>query len=120
MISPHKPPVFVQGFNILILPIREDGYSLAILEAMCASLPVIVSKYADGVYDLIEEGKDGMIVDTYDVEKFADSIERALACDMEDNQWERNAYKHAHEFSLKKVNISFMNAAKEMLAFTGD
>lgn len=32
--------------DVFILPTREDCYGLVILEAMCASLPVIASKYA--------------------------------------------------------------------------
>lgn len=105
--------------NILVLPTREDCYGLVILEAMCASLPVIASKYADGAYDLIEEGKDGMIIDPYDTERFADSIDRMLVYNMKDNQWGRNAYRHAHEFSFERVSISFMNAVEETLAFAG-
>lgn len=47
--------------SIFVLPTREDCYALVILEAMCSGLPIISSKYADGAYDLIEEGKNGYI-----------------------------------------------------------
>lgn len=39
--------------DVFILPTREDCFGLVILEAMCASLPVISSKYADGAFDLV-------------------------------------------------------------------
>jgi glycosyltransferase involved in cell wall biosynthesis len=39
--------------DAFVLPTREDCYGLVILEAMCASLPVIASKYADGARDII-------------------------------------------------------------------
>ena len=42
--------------DVFILPTREDCFGLVILEAMCASLPVIPSKYADGAFDLVQEG----------------------------------------------------------------
>ncbi len=47
--------------DVFILPTREDCYGLVILEAMCASLPVIASKYADGAFDLMEDGVQGRI-----------------------------------------------------------
>ena len=49
--------------DAFILPTREDCFGLVILEAMCASLPVISSKYADGARDLVTEGENGYIVD---------------------------------------------------------
>lgn len=65
--------------DAFILPTREDCFGLVILEAMCASLPVIVSKYADGARDLIAEGENGIIVDPEDTGRFAEAIEELFA-----------------------------------------
>ena len=65
--------------DLFVLPTREDCFALVILEAMCSGLPIVCSKYADGAYDLIEEGKNGFIVDPYDEEKFAACIDRVLS-----------------------------------------
>lgn len=40
--------------------------------------PIIASKYADGAYDIIEDYKNGIIVDPYNEEEFEKTIEKAL------------------------------------------
>lgn len=64
--------------DLFVLPTREDCFALVILEAMCAGLPIVCSKYADGSYDLIEDGKNGFLVDPYQTENFAEKIEFIL------------------------------------------
>ena len=65
--------------SLFILPTREDCFDLVTLEAMCCGLSVISSKYADSAYDLIEEGRNGYIVDPYDKKSLSDAIEKFLA-----------------------------------------
>lgn len=88
--------------DVFILPTREDCFGLVILEAMCASLPVISSKYADGARDLVIEGENGFIVDPEDIENFAAVIERIFA----EGRLARMgaaSYKKAQEFSFEEV-----------------
>ena len=65
--------------DLFVFPTREDCFALVILEAICSKLPIICSKYADGAYDLIEEGKNGYIIDPYNTQEFAKYIETVLA-----------------------------------------
>nr|MCR4923004.1 glycosyltransferase family 4 protein [Lachnospiraceae bacterium] len=67
-----------ENSSIFILPTREDCFGLVILEAMCCGLPVISSKYADGAYDLIEEGENGYIIDPCDPVTFSEKIKKLL------------------------------------------
>lgn len=97
--------------DAFILPTREDCFGLVILEAMCASLPVISSKYADGARDLIEEGKNGYIVDPEDSAAFAETIERLFA---EGKLAEMGSYSYrkAQEFSFSHVAEGCIAAMK--------
>lgn len=63
---------------VFVLPTREDCFGLVLLEALCAGLPIISSKYADGAYDVIELGKNGIVVDPYDEGRFGTIIEQIL------------------------------------------
>lgn len=56
--------------DAFVLPTREDCFGLVLLEAMCASLPIISSKYADGARDLVSDGENGYIIDPEDVDGF--------------------------------------------------
>ena len=57
--------------DAFVLPTREDCFGLVLLEAMCASLPIISSKYADGARDLVSDGENGkpycLRFDAYDL-----------------------------------------------------
>lgn len=64
--------------DLFVLPTREDCFALVLLEAICAQLPIVCSQYADGAYDLIEEGRNGLIIDPYDEGTFAQAMEKIL------------------------------------------
>lgn len=64
--------------DLFVLPTREDCFALVILEAICSGLPIVCSKYADGAYDMIEDGNNGFIIDPYDADAFAEKIDLLL------------------------------------------
>lgn len=89
--------------DVFILPTREDCFGLVILEAMCASLPVISSKYADGAFDLVNEGENGHIVDPEDEDAFAKAIEDIFADEGRLYEMGQKSYVKAHEFAFSEV-----------------
>ena len=104
--------------DLFILPTREDCFGLVLLEAMCASLPVISSKYADGAFDLLEEGKNGYIVDPEDTKTFAKVIDEAFSDDEKLARMGQYSYQKAHEFSFAEVSKGCMAAADYALKKT--
>lgn len=88
--------------DAFILPTREDCFGLVLLEAMCASLPIISSKYADGARDLVREGENGYIVDPEDTDGFAAVVEKIFEeghlADMG-----KKSYERAQEFAFSHV-----------------
>ena len=89
--------------DVFILPTREDCFGLVILEAMCASLPVISSKYADGAFDLVQEGENGCIIDPEDTAAFAAKIDQIFADEKRLAEMGQKSYEFAHAFSFQKV-----------------
>lgn len=109
---------FVEGDNlrqlydessIFVLPTRQDCYGLVILEAMCANLPVVCSKYADGVYDLIDQGVNGYIVDPYDAEQIAKQIDLAIE---HFDELAVNAKNKLQDFTFENVTRGFLAAVE--------
>lgn len=96
--------------DAFVIPTREDCYGLVILEAMCASLPVIASKYADGAFDIMENGIHGAVVNPYEKEELAAAIEDIFA-DEERLLWmQKESYERAKEFGFDKVSAGFFEA----------
>jgi len=94
--------------TVFVLPTREDCYGLVVLEAMCASLPIVCSKYADGVYDLIDDGKNGFIIDPYNEIEFSEAITTILKDKL-------LAQEFSNESSEKLSQFSFKEVAKEII-----
>lgn len=101
--------------DLFVLPTREDCFALVILEAMCSGLPIICSRYADGAYDLIEEGKNGFIIDPYDTKAFAECIQKLL----NDSALQKKLSEHSAEiiekFRFENVSKGYIEAVEECM-----
>jgi glycosyltransferase involved in cell wall biosynthesis len=96
--------------DIFILPSREDCFGLVINEAMCAGLPVIVSKYADGSYDLVQDGFNGFIIDPYDIDNMSDKINILLNDKELLQNMGANSKDKIQDFTLENVSKNFIEA----------
>lgn len=96
--------------DIFILPTREDCFGLVILEAMCASMPVISSCYADGAYDLIQDNVSGLMINPYQTEDFAHSIDLLLSDSGKVQYMGNNAYSRAQNYEFDIVSKGFWDA----------
>jgi len=65
---------FYRASDIFAMPSRFDTFGLTVLEAMAASLPVIISTNV-GAKDIVKQGENGIIVNN---EKHREEIGRAL------------------------------------------
>lgn len=104
--------------DVFVIPTREDCFGLVILEAMCASLPVISSKYADGAFDLLVDGENGYIVDPEDTEQFAETINRIFS-EGRLKEMGKNSYERAQQFSFAHVAEGCIAALKFVLKENG-
>lgn len=107
---------YYKNSDIFILPTRQDCYGLVLLEAACATMTVISSKYAEGVPDIIEDNVSGIIVDPYNEEDMIDKINYVLK--NKDNSFElaQNAYKNVDKFKFDKVILGFKKAIEYVLS----
>lgn len=65
-------------FDIFVLPSRDEGLPMALLEAMAHGVPVI-STDVGGVSEIVTHEVDGLLVPSGDVATLAQSIERVIA-----------------------------------------
>jgi len=66
------------GFDVFALPSRNEGMSNTLLEAMAASLPVVVSDVG-GNLEIVREGVDGLIFPSDDGQALARCLDRLCA-----------------------------------------
>ena len=69
---------FLSLLDMFILPSRQEGLGLSVMEAQAAGLPVIASRVG-GIPSLIEPGRTGLLVEVGDVQGLTKAILRLLA-----------------------------------------
>lgn len=97
--------------KVFVLPSREDCFGLVLLEAFCAKLPIVSSKYADGAYDIIIQGKNGFIVDPFDIKNFGKAISMAL----NDEIMQNAAKNDVEKFKFENVTKGYLRAINSVL-----
>lgn len=64
--------------DIFVLPTLQEGFGMAVFEAMSFGLPVVVSK-TGGVMEQITDGEEGFFVPPGDVKALADKLNKLIA-----------------------------------------
>ncbi len=59
--------------HVFVLPSFGEGMPMTILEAKCAGIPSVSTNIA-GIPDIIEDGKDGFLIEPGDIEALADRM----------------------------------------------
>lgn len=99
-----------------VLPTREDCFGLVLIEAMCAGLPIIVSKYSDGAAETVTDGVNGYIIDPNDAKEFAGAIDRVFGNDADKAVRERfgkASYDATDKFRFENVAVGYLEAIED-------
>ncbi|MCP4194805.1 MAG: glycosyltransferase family 4 protein [Planctomycetaceae bacterium] len=63
--------------DLFVLPSLEEGMARAVLEAMAAGLPALVT-YETGTTDIVLEGESGWVIPSADVDALASRLQHAI------------------------------------------
>ena len=108
-------PGLLNAANIFVAPSLSEGTSMAILEAMAAAKPIVAS-HVGGNEELLEDGKDGMLIAPASPEALAAAIEflaknRAVALQMGTHAQQRVA----EQFSAERMARHYNDLYRPML-----
>jgi glycosyltransferase involved in cell wall biosynthesis len=106
-------PSFLDSLDLFILPSLQETFSIALIEAMAAGLPV-VSTRCGGPEELVVEGENGYLIPPGNDEELAVKIMQLLA----DNDKARRFGESGRElaakhFSLEKMITAYQAAYSE-------
>ena len=71
---------YLQAFDVFVLPSAKEGFPWALIEAMVAKLPVIATQVG-AVPEIIDNGKNGFIVEPDNPQQLTAKIKELLAND---------------------------------------
>ena len=83
--------------SIYVMSSRFEGFPMVLLEAMSCGLPCVSFNCPNGAKDLVEDGKNGFLVDYLNVAELADRI-----CDLIENDSERKRMGSKAKEDVKK------------------
>jgi glycosyltransferase involved in cell wall biosynthesis len=67
----------LDGATALVLPSRSEGMGRVVVEAFCRGRAVVAARVG-GIPDLVEDGKNGLLVEPGDTQALADALVRIL------------------------------------------
>ena len=78
-VNQSKMPEMYAACDVFVLPSKDEPWGLAINEAMCAGLPIAVSREVGCVPDLIHEGRNGFTFSGGDIAGIARALRPLLS-----------------------------------------
>ena len=93
---------FYREASVFVSTSRWEGFGLVITEAMECGLPV-VSFRTDGPSEIIRDGQDGILIDNYRKDQFADALERLMTDEELRKRMGTAATERAEEFNLAHI-----------------
>ena len=74
-----SPGYFLARASVFVLPSRHEGMPNALLEAMAAALPVVVTDASPGPLEVVEQEVTGLVVPRENVTALTRALERLIA-----------------------------------------
>jgi glycosyltransferase involved in cell wall biosynthesis len=116
---PSAAEVAVPAFDVFFQPSLWEAMSVAVLEAMAAGKPVVVTRVGENPR-VIEDGVDGVLVDARDIDGMADALKTVI-----DDPGLRHrlggagAAKVANQFTIGHMSRAYERIYLDMLGRTG-
>lgn len=95
--------------SILVLTSVYEPFGLVMPEAMSCGIPVVAFDCPYGPSEIITDGKDGFLVDCYDVEAFADKLCLLIENESLRKQMGQNAILSSQRFTKDKIIPQWIN-----------
>lgn len=73
-----NPFPYMKHADLFVLPSRYEGFSFAVLESLACGTPVVATDCPGGTHEVLEEGFNGWMARSEDVESMAATIGEAL------------------------------------------
>jgi glycosyltransferase involved in cell wall biosynthesis len=109
-------PELLRAANVLLLPSKQEGLPLCILEAQASKVPVLAAP-TSGVPEVIEDGVTGFLISPDDARGYADRIDSLLADPAASDRLAEEAYSRVlGEYGWRTYLASVLHHYDELLS----
>jgi glycosyltransferase involved in cell wall biosynthesis len=102
-------------FDLFALPSRSEGLAIALIEAMALGRPAVVTRVG-GLTEVVEDGKQGLVVDPGNPDAFGRAILTLLADPDLRQKLGEAARRRAAEFDIRKAVKRHEEVYEELLS----
>lgn len=101
--------------SILVMPSYHEGFSLALIEAESAGLPLVSFDVPCGPKEIIKEGYNGFLVKDGDIEGLADKILFLINNDEHRKKMGANAYVDSKKYTEESIMTQWIDLFNSLL-----
>ncbi|MGN1215380.1 MAG: glycosyltransferase family 4 protein [Candidatus Cryptobacteroides sp.] len=101
--------------SILVMSSHYEGFPMVMIEAMSAGLPVVTFDFKCGPRDIVDEGRNGLIVKEGDISALADAMMALMASPEDLGRMSAEARKVTEKYSEEKVMGKWLTLYKDLL-----
>lgn len=106
---------YLEIFDLLVFPSREEAVGSTLLDAMRAGLAIVASRVG-GIPEIIVEGRNGVLLHPDDAEGFFAAIDVLLKDEVERERVEKNNVDDAKKYSAPIMAAAYAAAYEEILS----
>ncbi len=100
--------------DLVVLPSRNEGWGLSLMEAMACAKPVVATKVG-GIPELVRDGVEGVLVESGDVKGLSDAIVRLLRDPGERARMGAAGQQRVAQFSWDRTALTVLDAYRSAL-----
>ena len=117
----HKDvPKELEEVDVLLMPSRFDGWGMALIEALAAGRPVIVSRNVGAGIEVVKEGINGFFVEPGSVESLRLVMEKILLAPEKLFEMSKAARESVRGLDVKVGARRFVEACLELHALRNE
>jgi len=102
--NPYK---YMKRSTIFVFPSLYESFGIAMVEAMSCGVPVIATKSYEGIENIIEQERTGLLINVGDEHVLAESMLRVLDDDGLRRSLSKEAKKKVLNYSVEKITKQY-------------
>ncbi|WP_309730550.1 glycosyltransferase family 4 protein [Chamaesiphon sp. OTE_75_metabat_556] len=108
-------PEYLHQADLFVMPSRFEGFPMALCEAMACGLPVLAADCLSGPRDIIEDGVNGVLVATEDVDALAAGLDALMSDPAKRQQLAQAAPEILDRFGVDRVMAIWAEAIDRVI-----